>query len=116
MSRLEPWRLQELAFLLDDLGITLRTGKNPEWASVFGHFGHELEFVGSTKTGDWSEISRLIRNIQSCLSGESGISRLILEGEDAEERGALNQRFTHLKARLRKALEDIQERLVEFVN
>jgi hypothetical protein len=116
MARFEPWRLQELAILLDELIITLRTGKNPEWASVFGHFGHELEFIASIKTGERDELSRLILNIQSCLSEGSGISRLILEGENAEESGALNQRFAHLKTRLRKALDDIQEKLVEVVN
>jgi hypothetical protein len=116
MSRFEPWRLQELALLLDDLVVTLRAGKNPEWANVFGHFGHELERLGPTKTGNRGELSRLIRNIQPCLLGRSGISRLILQGVDAEESGALNQRFTHLKARLAKSLDEIQEKLVEFVN
>jgi len=116
MSRLEPWRLQELAHLLDELIITLRSGKNPEWANVFGHFLHELELLGPTKTGDRSELTRLIRNIRVCLAGESGLSRLVLEREDAEESGTLNLRFTHLKARLRKALDEIEERSVEFVN
>jgi len=116
MSRLEPWRLQELALLIDDLVIILRSGKNPEWANVFGHFGHELGLLSPTKAGDRSALTRLIRSIRPCLTKESGLSRLELEGKDAEESTVLNQRFIHLKARLRKALDDIQERLIEFVN
>jgi hypothetical protein len=116
MSRCEPWRLQELTLLIDDLIMTLRSGKNPEWANVFGHFGHELRRLGPTQTGDGSELSRLIRSIKPCLARESSFSRLNLEGKDPEEGRVLNQTFVHLRARLRKALDDIQERLIEFVN
>jgi hypothetical protein len=116
MSRFEPWRLQELALLIDDLVIILRSGKNPEWASVFAHFDQELKLLGQAKTGYRNALSRLIRSILPCLAKESSLSRLELAGKDAEESRVLNQRFIHLQARLRKALDDIQERLIEFVN
>jgi hypothetical protein len=116
MPRLEPWRLQELALLVDELVTILRSGKNPEWANVFVHFADELKLLGPREKGDGSELSRLIPNIRSCLSRESGLSRLVLEGKDARDSGSLNLHFGHLKARLKKALDDLQERLVEYVS
>lgn len=116
MSSFEPWRLQELALLLEDLVAALRAGKSPEWAGVFGHFGHELERLGPAQTENRGEFSRLIRNIQLCLSGRNGISRLVLEGINGEESGNLNRRFLHLKARLLKSLDEIQKKLVEYVH
>ncbi len=116
MARLDPWRLREVALLLDDLIITLRSGKNPEWANVFGHFGQELSQLGPGTTGNRSELARLIRNIRLCLAGDSGLSQLVLVGGDAKESGALNRRFILLKARIRKALDDIERGLIQFVN
>jgi len=116
MSKVEPWRLKELALLLDELVLTLNSAQNPEWAGVFVHFGHELTLLGSTGPGDQSELKRLIGCIQLCLAAGSGFSRLILEGSESEESAALNLRFSRLRAVLAKAVEDIGERLVEFVN
>jgi hypothetical protein len=116
MSRFELWRLREVALLIDDLVIILRSGKNPEWANVFGHFGHEWELLGLPKAEDRGELSRLSRNIRCCLAEESGLARLVLEGKNDEESGELNRRFIQLKTRLKNALDTIQERLVERVN
>lgn len=116
MARLDPWRIREVALLLEDLIATLRSGKNPEWASVFGHFGQELRQVGPKASWDRTEFARLIRNIRLCLAGESGLSRLVLVGGDSKESGALNRRFILLKARIRKALDDIERGLIQFVN
>jgi hypothetical protein len=116
MSRFDPWRLRELAILIDDLIVTLRSGKNPEWASVFAHFGREVELLGPAKTADRDELTRLIRNIRSCLTEKSGLARLVLEGKTADESSELNRRFIHLKARLKNSLDTLQEKLIEFVN
>lgn len=116
MLRFEPWRLRELSILIDDLIITLRSGKNPEWASVFVHFGRELEILGRTSARDRDELTRLVRNIHCCLVEGSGLARLVLQGANDEENAELNRRFIYLKMRLRNALETIQGRLVEFVS
>jgi hypothetical protein len=116
MSKVEPWRLKELTLLLDELVLTLQSGKNPEWAGVFAHFGHELTLLGSTGSGDQSELKRLIGSLQLCLAAGSGFSRLVLAGSEPAEGDGLNLRFSQLKAVLFKAVEDIGERLVEFVN
>ena len=116
MSKVEPCRLKELALLLDELVLTLKSAQNPEWAGVFAHFGHELTLLGSTGSGDQSELKRLVGGIRLCLAPDSGFSRLILGGSDSAEGAPLNLRFSRLRAVLAKAVEDIGERLVEFVN
>jgi hypothetical protein len=116
MPKLEPWRLKELALLLDELVLTLNSGKNPEWAGVFAHFGHELTLLDSTRSDDPSELKRLIGSLQLCLAAGSGFSRLVLAGSESAKGGGLNLRFSQLRAVLAKAVEDIGERLVEFVN
>src|SRR4030042_3434356 len=116
MSKAEPWRLKELAMLLDELFLILNSGQNREWAGVFAHFGHELALLGSAGSADERELKRLIGCIQLCLSSGSGFSRLVLEGPDSGKGAALNLRFTQLRAVLAKAVEEIGERLVEYVN
>jgi hypothetical protein len=116
MSKVEPWRLKELTMLLDELVLILNSGKNPEWAGVFAHFGHELTLLGSTGLGDQSQLKKLIGCMQLCFVARSGFSRLILVDSDSGEGAALNLRFSQLRAGLAKAVEEIGERLVEFVN
>lgn len=115
-SKLEPWRLRELALLMDDLVLTLRSGKNPEWANVFGHFGQELESLGRGEAFDREGLSRLLRNIRCCLAEEGGLARLGLEGENDEESRELTRSFRRLKIRLKNALDTMQQRLAVFVN
>lgn len=115
-SKLEPWRLRELALLMDDLVLTLRSGKNPEWANVFRHFGQELESLGRGEAFDKDGLFRLLRNIRCCLAEEGGLARLGLEGENDEESNELTRSFRRLKLRLRNALDTMQQRLAEYVN
>lgn len=116
MSRFEPWRLQELRLLLNDLIATLRSGRNPEWANVFVHFVQELERLSPAATGDRSELRRFIRSVRLCSSGNRGLSRLVLDGGNPQERELNNRRFRQLRTRLNQALDEIEERLVEFVS
>jgi len=116
MSKVEPWRRKELALLLDELVLTLKSGKNPEWAGVFVHFGHELALLGSARAADERDLQRLIGSIELCLDAGSGFSRLVLESPDPQEVNPLNLRFSRLRAALAKALEEMRGRPVEFVN
>lgn len=116
MSRFEPWRLQELRLLFNDLIATLRSGRNPEWANVFVHFSQELERLSPAPTSNPNELRRFIRSLRLCLTGSSGLSRLILEGENLKEREWNNRQFRQLRARLGQALDEAEKRLVEFVN
>jgi len=116
MYKVELWRRQELALLLDELVLTLRSGKNPEWAGVFAHFGHELALLGSARAVDERQLQRLVGCIELCLEPGSGFSRLILESSDSQEVTPLNLRFSRLRAVLAKALEGMRGRPVEFVN
>jgi hypothetical protein len=116
MSKAEPWRLKELAMLLEELVLILNSGRNREWARVFAHFCHELTLLGSAGSVDQRELRRLIGCFQLCLASGSGFSRLVLEGPDSEESAVLNLRFSQLRSVLAKAVEEIGERLVEYVN
>lgn len=115
-SKLEPWRLRELALLTDDLALILRSGKNPEWANVFRHFGQELESLGRGNSFDSDGLSRLLRNIRCCLAEEGGLARLDLARGGDEESKELTRSFRRLMMRLRNALDTMQERLAEYVN
>jgi hypothetical protein len=115
-SKLEPWRLRELALLTDDLVLILRSGKNPEWANVFRHFGQELESLGHGNSFDGDGLSRLLRNIRCCLGEEGGLARLELVGGSDEESSELTRSFRRLKIRLKNALDTMQQRLAEYVN
>ncbi len=115
MARLEPWRLQELALLLSDLIVTLRSGKNPEWANVFVHFSQEVARLGEA-AGDRNALRRLAGSIRLCLAGSGGLSRLVLDGASFQEKQLNNRRLVQLRARLAQALTEIEERLIEFVN
>src|SRR4030043_356711 len=77
MYKVERWRRQELALLLDELVLTLRSGKNPEWAGVFAHFGHELALLGSARAVDERQLQRLVGCIELCLEPGHGFSRLL---------------------------------------
>lgn len=116
MPKVEPWRLNEMAMILDDLVLTLQAGKNPEWAAVFGHFVHELNLIRSAGELKADELRRFIRSLKLCFTGSSTFSDLIIKAEEPGEQADLNLRFARLRAQVMKALGDIEERLVEFVN
>lgn len=116
MSRFESWRFQEFSLLFNELIVTLRSGRNPEWANVFVHFGQELERLSRAPTGEPNELRRFLRSLRLCLAGSSGLSRLILEGTNLQEKELNNRRFRQLRARLGQALDEAEKKLFEFVN
>jgi hypothetical protein len=116
MSKVEPWRLKELAILLEELVLLLKSRNNPEWAGVFAHFGHELTALGPTGLGGQGELKRLIGSLRLCLDAGGGFSRLVLEVPESEEGAALTLRFNQLRAALGMAVKDIDERQIEFVS
>jgi hypothetical protein len=116
MPNVELWRLEELAGILDDLTLTLRVRNQPEWAGVFSHFLDELKRIISAETAAPDELKRLARNIQSCFVSSRTCSTLQFEDQDTPERAALNRRFSRGRACLLEALEEIENRLIEYVN
>jgi hypothetical protein len=116
MSKVEPWRRKELAVLLDEMVSVLRSGKNPEWAGVFAHFGQELALLSSAQAADERALERLIGCIELCLAPGGGFSRLVLEGPEQQETPIPNDRLGRLRAELTQVLVEIRRRLVEFVN
>jgi len=116
MSKVEPWRLKELALLLDELTLILESGKNPEWAGVFRHFGQELELLSSTRPDNRAGLKKLVRSIGLCLDTGGGFSRLVLDVSDSDEGMAISLRFGRLRVALVEAVKDLGERIVEFMH
>lgn len=116
MSKVEAWRLKELSILLDELIFILNLGRHREWAGVFAHFGRELVLLGSVESTDDRYLRSLVGSMKLCLESGSGFSRLVLEGQESAEDGALNLKFSQLREALVIAVEEIGEMLAEFVN
>lgn len=116
MQKIEKWRVEELSLLLDHLAALLRTGKNPEWANVFSHFDKETRLILSAEVFDAEPIKRLVRNIKNCLGASSTFATLVLEDEEPLIKNALNSEFAQTRARLWNALQDMEKKMVEFVN
>ncbi len=116
MHRLERWRLEELEMLLDDLAVALKAGGHPEWAGVFGHFGQEMALIRGGGNINPAELRRLVRNIGLCFDGSSSFPGIFLESKNPTKSAALKLRLTQLRAKTAGALNEINLRLIEFVN
>lgn len=116
MAQIEKWRIEELALLLDLLAALLRMGKNPEWANVFSHFDEETRQLMSPSVFDIPPFQRLVRNIAACFGAGGTFATLVLEDEEPLIKNALNLEFAQARARLWDALQEMEKKLVEFVN
>jgi len=50
MKKIEKWRVEELALLLDGLTALLRTSKNPEWAKIENQARSSSNLLRTLKT------------------------------------------------------------------
>jgi len=116
MQKIEKWRVEELALLFDLLAALLRAGKNPEWANVFSHFDEEAKLILSAGAFDAGPVKMLVRNIKNCFGADSNFVTLVLEDEEPLIKNALNLDFVQARARLWNALQEMEKRMVEFVN
>lgn len=115
MPQVEKWRLEELALLFEMLASILRQGRNPEWAGVFGHFGQEARLLLAAEKAEPEELKRLVRNVQNCFHPGRTLPFLALEHADAAAKVALIQEFAEAKSRLELALDDLERRLVDYL-
>lgn len=113
---MEKWRVEEISLLLDVLAALLRTGKNPEWANVFSHFDKEAQLIISAEAFDVEPLKRLIRNIKNCFAAGSTFAALVLDADDPLTKNTLNLEFGQARASLWNALQDLEKRMVVFVN
>jgi molecular chaperone GrpE (heat shock protein) len=116
MQKIEKWRVEELALVLNELAVLLRAGDSSEWASVFLHFLEEAEKIISRKEFDSEAIEKLARNILNCFDRNSSFLNISLKNENPKEEQKLNQALLLTRARLLNVLNDIQKRIIEHIH
>ena len=116
MQKVEKWRIEELALLLEELSELLRNGDNCEWANVFSHFFDETKMIISKNDFDQDSLEKLIYNIKNSFSRGSSLTHLILSHKNTEMENRLNQDFSRTRARLLGSLKDMERRTIETIN
>lgn len=116
MQKIEKWRIQELAIVLNDLAELLKQGNNTEWANVFSHFCYETQKIASKKEFRIEELKNLLLNIGNCFIGISSFRNISL-GEDLPQKSdSLNREFGQLRSRLLVILAQMENQSVDYVN
>lgn len=116
MQKIEKWRVEELALVLNELAELLKAGEHSEWANVFLHFLEETEKIISQQEFDSKAIEKLARNILNCFDRNSSFVNITLKNENPREEQKLNQTLLLTRARLLNLLNDIQERIIEHIH
>jgi hypothetical protein len=114
MQRIEKWRVEELAMLLQQLYKLLMKGSNSEWANVFLHFHQEAVEILSGDELSVEVLRRLIQNIVTCFDGYHSFTNLSLGREDSESGSELNRAFNQAKVRLLSVLTEIDSRTTTY--
>jgi len=114
MQKVEKWRIQELAMMLNHMHELLMLGNNSEWANVFLHFHHEAVGLLTQNDLELEVLKRLIQNIANCFEGFHSFTNLSLGREDLEGKSEWNQDFQKAKGRLISVLTEIDRRTVEL--
>lgn len=115
-QKIEKWRLEELALVLNQLIELLKKGDSREWANVFYHFHLEAQKIISGLEFDLELLKKLIQNIKNCFLGVSSFKNLILWDIESGEDAKINQDFKRSRARLIRILEDMEQRTTEYIN
>ncbi len=116
MLRVERWRVQELALLLQQLHKLLLKGNNSEWANVFLHFHQEAIEILSRNELSVEALRRLIHNIVNCFDGYHSFTNLSLGSEDSDSSADLNRDFNRIKVRLLAVLSEIDNRTTVYTH
>ena len=116
MQKIEKWRIQELAMVLNDLAELLKQGNNGEWANVFTHFYYESQKQVLKKEFHLEELKKLLQNIGNCFIGISSFRNLSLGENRPGEIETLNKEFNHVRSRLLVILAQMENQSVEYIN
>lgn len=116
MQKIEKWRIEELALVLDELAVLLSAGERSEWANVFSHFCDESRAIGTNKEFDSSSLNKLVKNIMNCFEKNSSFTSISLQNKNPKEEQKLNQALYLTRARLLKVLKDMEERIIEHIH
>jgi len=116
MQKVEKWRVEELALVINELVVLLKAGDNNEWANVFSHFHGESKKIVSQKEFDSDSLNKLVKNINNCFHRSSSFTNIALKHKNPKEEQILNQALYLIRARLLKVLKDIEERITEHIH
>jgi hypothetical protein len=116
MQKIEKWRVQELALMLEHFHELLRKAGNNEWANVFLHFHHEAVDILSREDFKLDPLKRLVQNIATGFESFHSVTNLSLGHEDLEAKSEWNRTFQRAKARLIAILTEIDKRTIEFIH
>jgi len=116
MQKIEKWRIQELAIVLNDLAELLKQGNNAEWANAFSHFYYESQKILLKKEFNLEELKKLLQNIGNCFIGVSSFRNLSLSEAGQGENEILNKEFSQVRSRLLVILAQMENQSVEYVN
>jgi hypothetical protein len=116
MQKIEKWRIQEMAQVLNRLSQLLRLGDNSEWANVFSHFAKEAQNLIDQKILKLDGLKRLSQNIINCFDSTSSLRNLVLIQENNKKMEILNQEFRDTIRVLFEILAAMEEKWTESVN
>jgi len=116
LQKIEKWRIEELALILNHLSDLLRKGDNCEWANVFNHFHQESKQIVNKNEFDQHLLKRLVINIKNCFIGLNSLRNIVLWHLNTRESAVLNQAFKQYRDRLLKIIDDVEKRLIEYIN
>lgn len=116
MQKIEKWRIEELALVLKELTLLLKTGNSREWANVFSHFYDESQKIISTNEFDLESVSKLVKNIKNCFFGGSSFTNIVLWHENSDKKREINLGIYLIRAHLLKILMDMEGRVIDYIN
>ncbi len=116
MQKIEKWRLEELALVLNHLAELLSKGNNRDWAAVFSHFHQESQLIIAAQEFNLEQVRKLIMNIKNCYSGVSSFMSLSLHHENEKEKTELNQKLLMARTRLLKIMAELENRTIEYIS
>lgn len=116
MQKVEKWRVEELALVLNELAVLLKVGENIEWANVFSHYHDESKQIVAKKEFDSESLKKLVINIMNCFDKNSSFMNIGLKHENPREEQKLNQALYLTRARLLTVIRDMEERIIEHIH
>jgi hypothetical protein len=116
MQKIEKWRVNELALVLNELSLLLEAGKTRDWANVFSHFYYESQKIVSKDEFDSDSLTRLVKNIKNCFLSAGSFTNIILRHENSQEEARINQSLYLTRANLLRILMDLENRLVDYIS
>jgi hypothetical protein len=116
VQKIEKWRVQELAMVLEKMSELFKDGGNAEWGSVFLHFSQETKRIFGQKIFNPESLGKLVLNIRGCFSGLSSLKNIVLVHSDRARMKEINREFLGARGRLLEILDELDARMIELIH